>query len=119
MQHRGSAGFDASNPKESIKSMIENGVYGTSSVPGFLTYFNSNNAELSWVNTQLINGNPFAAAHVYNTGHIDSENLATDRGKSNYYANDVLSRLQGWNGWAAGCEKSRQCDGLGFGDRIC
>lgn len=99
--------------------MIEDGVYGTSEVPGYLAYFNSDPAELGWVNTPLINGSPYAAAHVYNTGHIDSEELSNDRGKSNYYAHDILSRLQGWNGWAAGCEKSRECDELGFEDRSC
>ncbi|KAL1611956.1 hypothetical protein SLS60_000179 [Paraconiothyrium brasiliense] len=105
MQHRGSTRFDPSSPRTSIKAMIEDGIYGTSSVPGFLSYFNcdaSSPSELTWVNTQLINGNPYAAAHVYNTGHIDNEDLSTDSGKSNYYAHDILSRLQGWNGWKAG-----------------
>jgi hypothetical protein len=122
MQHRGSASFSPSHPKTSIKTMIEDGIYGTPGVPGFLSYFNTDASapsELTWVNTQLINGNPYAAAHVYNTGHIDSENLSTDRGHRNYYAHDVLSRLQGWNGWRAGCEKSRECAGLGFKERKC
>ncbi|KAF2440413.1 hypothetical protein P171DRAFT_100427 [Karstenula rhodostoma CBS 690.94] len=122
MQHRGSAPFSAYNPKISIKNMIEDGIYGTPGVPGFLSYFNcdaSAPSELTWVNTQLINGNPYAAAHVYNTGHIDDVNLSTDKGKSNYYAHDILSRLQGWNGWKGGCEKSRGCDRLGFGKRHC
>ncbi|KAJ4357409.1 uncharacterized protein N0V89_001984 [Didymosphaeria variabile] len=122
MQHRGSARFDPSSPRTSIKAMIEDGTYGTPSVPGFLSYFNcdaSSPSELTWINTQLINGNPYAAAYVYNTGHIDNEDLSTDRGKSNYYAHDVLSRLQGWNGWKAGCEQSRKCNGLGFQERSC
>lgn len=102
--------------------MIEDGIYGTPTVPGFLSYFNSDSSspsDLTWLNTQLINGNPYAAAHVYNTGHIDNDDLSTDRGKSNYYAHDVLSRLQGWNGWKAGCEKSKKCEGLGFEERNC
>ncbi|KAF1975518.1 hypothetical protein BU23DRAFT_503470 [Bimuria novae-zelandiae CBS 107.79] len=119
MQHRGSVQFDSSQPKTSIKAMIEDGVYGTLSVPGFLSYFNGDSSDLTWVNTQLINGNPYAAAHVYNTGHIDSENLSTDNGQSNYYAHDILSRLQGWNGWQVGCLKSRECAGLGFEGRSC
>ncbi|KAJ4293175.1 hypothetical protein N0V90_008457 [Kalmusia sp. IMI 367209] len=108
MQHRDSPSFDSSNPKQSIKAMIETGIYGTSSIPGFLTYFNGDAADLPWVNTYLINGNPYAAAHVYNTGHIDTEDLSSDGGKSNYYAHDILSRLQGWNGWQAGCLKSKE-----------
>ena len=119
MQHRGSAPFSPSNPKASIRSMIEDGIYGTQSVPGYLSYFNGDASELSWVNTEMIGGNPYAAAHVYNTGHIESQNLSVDGGKSNYYAHDVLSRLQGWNGWAAGCEKSKGCEGLGFEGRKC
>lgn len=79
--------------------MIEDGIYGTPSVPGFLSYFNGDSFELGGVNTKLIGGNPYAAAHVYNTGHIDSRNLSIDKRNSNYYAHDLLSRLQGWNGW--------------------
>lgn len=122
MQHRGSAPFSPLNSKASIKTMIEDGIYGTIRVPGFLAYFNcdaSAPSELTWVNKQLINGNPYAAAHVYNTGHIDDDTLSSDRGRSNYYAHDILSRLQGWNGWRGGCEKSRECDGLGFEKRNC
>lgn len=126
MQHRGSSPFSptGSSPKAAIQDMIEDGIYGTQNVPGFLSYFNcdgsaSHPSELTWINTQLISGNPYAAAHVYNTGHIDDETLSTDRGVSNYYAHDILSRLQGWNGWRAGCEKSRGCNGLGFEKRNC
>lgn len=120
LQHRGSAPFSPTpDPKSSIKTMIQDGIYGTASVPGYLSYFNGAASELGWVNTGLIGGNPYAAAHVYNTGHIENENLAVDGGKANYYAHDVLSRLGGWNGWSGGCQKSRACSGLGFQSRPC
>jgi len=123
MQHRGSESFDSSNAKSSIKSMIEAGVYGTPSVPGYLTYFNGSPTELPWLNTDLFRGNPYAAAHVYNVGHLYSSDLTSgglgSTSGPNKYAHDILSRLQGWNGWAAGCWKSRKCPNLGFEDRQC
>lgn len=128
LQHGGSRRFDPANAKASIKGMIEDGIYGTgpsaghpSGCPGFLTYFNGKAEELSWLASENYwRGNPFAAAHVYNVGSISGEDLTlTPSGKKNFYAHDLLSRLQGWNGWKGGCSKSTQCSKLGFSDREC
>jgi hypothetical protein len=120
MQHSGSSKpFSSSSAKDSLKTQIADGVYGTSDVPGFLAYFNGD-AELTWLNAeQFWRGNPFAAAHLYNVGSITSDDLTESPEGKNWYAHDILSRLQGWNGWAGGCEKSRECKALGFQERDC
>lgn len=130
LQHGGAAKFDPNNAKDSIKQMISEAIYGSSveegapkDCPGFLTYFNGENPDLTWLPADgFWRGNPFAAGHLYNLGDIKTADLtAGSDGKPgmSYYAHDMLSRLQGWNGWAEGCEASKKCGELQFADRAC
>ena len=132
LQHRGSRKFDRNQPKQSITNMLIDGIYGTvpNSVsgtpygwPGYLHLFNGFQEGLEWLgDAQFWRGNPYAAGHLYNAGSIRSENLTTMDGgveRSKYYANDMVSRLQGWNGRGDGCLKSRQCRAHGFEGRVC
>ncbi|PSN69981.1 hypothetical protein BS50DRAFT_301781 [Corynespora cassiicola Philippines] len=132
MQIRGSREFQSNSTKESIRHMIEDGVYGTprneevgatKGWPGFAHYFDAPDDDLKWVNPDdFWRGNPFAAAHIYNAGAITSDNLTEADGgidKNQYYSNDIASRLSGWNGRRSGCLKSITCSGLGFEGRQC
>ncbi|KAF2476685.1 uncharacterized protein BDR25DRAFT_210346 [Lindgomyces ingoldianus] len=110
MQMRGAANFSSSEPEKSIREMIEDSVYGVSE-PG----------DLSWIKGTFWQGNPFAAAHLYNAGSVE-ENLTVQVGEnlnSKWYANDIASRLLGWNGSKQGCENSRKCPNHGFENRQC
>lgn len=119
MQLRGSRNFTEDDPKQSIKDVIQDGVYGVHVEgggqlwPGFLPRFNDLSEE--WAS-------PFAAAHVYNVGNIQSANLtdAPDASEGKWYANDIAARLKGWNGAADGCKKSKdECKKLNFWSRQC
>lgn len=116
----GSVDFNPSNPKASIKQMIEDGVYGVgaqpsghapSGYPGLLQYFTG--ADIDWV--QLAPGmrnNPYVAARLYNSGEIDPSgdiNISPYDPTTMSYANDVANRLIGWNGKVEGCRVSETC----------
>jgi len=60
-------------------------------------------------------GSPYLAVHLYNAGSISQgDNLQVADGnnpRSKVYANDISSRLLGWDGGNAGCLASVQCPG--------
>jgi len=114
MQFRGGAVFSKADPSGSIHQMISNAVFGANGKPGFLQYFAGGATDLSWID-QKYWGNPYAAAHIYNAGSISSTLLNKQEGdnlNSKSYANDIASRLLGWNGQRPGCLASVQCKGL-------
>ncbi|KAF2192385.1 hypothetical protein K469DRAFT_800239 [Zopfia rhizophila CBS 207.26] len=117
MQIHGGAKYDAADPAGSIHEMISDAIYGVSrpsenhpsGTPGYIQYFNAAQGDLSWIQGDYWQGNPFAAAHMYNAGGISSRYLNTQEGgnkNSKVYANDIASRLLGWNGQRPGCEAS-------------
>jgi hypothetical protein len=110
MQVRGGHSFSTD---ASIAEMVAEGVKGTSSTPGYLAYFNAD-ASVTWVDFEIVGeGDPYAAAHIYNVGNLSSEDLTEAAwGGPNAYANDIASRLLGWTGDHPGCVKSQSCPGL-------
>ncbi|KAF1817451.1 hypothetical protein P152DRAFT_408080 [Eremomyces bilateralis CBS 781.70] len=106
--NRGSTSFDSSQPRQSIKQMIAEGIQGTTEGPGYVQYLN-NDASYSYTNNRWPN-NPFAAARCYNSGRIDpSGNLdIASYGSMRSYVNDVANRLLGWTGHDTGSAQA-QC----------
>lgn len=108
MQFIGGSGFQASDPAGSIHQMISDAVYGVQGKPGFLHRFRGGSPDLSWTDS-VYWGNPYAAVRQYNGGLITSPELNVPQEGNEItqtYANDIASRLLGWNGWPAGCRKS-------------
>lgn len=119
MQILGASKFDASNPSSSILAMIQAGVYGVDVAqannmygePGLVQLLNGLPDSPGWEDPQFW-GNPYAAVHAYNGGKISGPNLAVEEygnPKTKVYANDIASRLTGWNGAYAGCIASTRC----------
>jgi len=122
----GSGSFDAKDPSGSILNMIQDGVYGIDPLravqasenlphgaPGILQYLNGGPDDLYWIDSQYW-GNPYAAVHLYNGGTISSQDLTREEysnPKTKVYANDITSRLKGWDGAPAGCMVSVKCPG--------
>lgn len=106
----GSASYEASDAPNSIKQMILEGVKGTPGGPGLIGYLDG----VSWISPEAW-GSPYLAVHLYNAGHLSqSNNLQVAEGgnaRSKVYANDISSRLTGWNGGHGGCVASVQCPG--------
>ncbi|KAK5018600.1 hypothetical protein LTR60_001433 [Cryomyces antarcticus] len=104
----GSISFNPADSQGSITEMIREGVQGTNSGgpyggggPGLVQFLNN---VLSWV-TNPWPGNPYAAARMYNSGHISNNNLDDLTGSewsTKSYANDIANRLLGWDGSGAG-----------------
>ncbi|KAH7119850.1 hypothetical protein B0J11DRAFT_400175, partial [Dendryphion nanum] len=79
-----------------VEDMIREGVFG---IPTGSQEFPN-----GWPGFLDLAGNPFAAAHAYNAGRLTSVMLNVDDGaRSVSYANDIASRLLGWNGAKEGC----------------
>lgn len=122
----GSGSFDAKDPSGSILNMIQDGVYGIDPLravqasenlphgaPGLLQYLNGGPDDLYWIDSQYW-GNPYAAVHLYNGGTISSQDLTREEygnPVTKVYANDITSRLTGWDGAPAGCMASVKCPG--------
>lgn len=107
MQLRGATKFDPSNAEGSIHDMLHDGIFGAGGTPGYVqtlkgTRPDMNSADPNHIGTWV--NNPFAAAHVYNVGHIDTTDLTFVAGQTakNVYAQDIAARLSGWNGWTRG-----------------
>jgi len=106
MQFRGGSTFKDDDPEGSILQMLRDAVFGAAGKPGYYHYFTGE--ELTWISPEFY-GNPYAAAHLYNGGSISSPNLnimesGVEPSKS--YANDIASRLIGWDGSPEGCKIS-------------
>ncbi|ORY04670.1 hypothetical protein BCR34DRAFT_604768 [Clohesyomyces aquaticus] len=89
MQMRGAANFSSSDPEGSIQKMIEDSVYGVgepginnpNGTPGFFQLLQGRQEDLSWINGTFWQGNPFAAAHLYNAGAVE-QNLTVQVGEN-------------------------------------
>jgi hypothetical protein len=113
MQLHGGRGFTSANPQGSIATMIHDGLLGTDATPGYARILKNSNLP-GWVlpagPVQGWEGNPFAAAHMYNVGSLTSTDLTKKAGGvTSYYANDIAARLTGWKGAPSACAEMQKC----------
>lgn len=116
MQVSQGSDFKEDDAANSVLQMIKDGVYGTNK-PGLYHFFVGEKVEWikNWLkddgkNPEEYFGNPWSAVHIYNAGKISSKDMNTTEYEYNpntrVYANDIASRLIGWNGQAPGCRAS-------------
>ncbi|KAF2260405.1 hypothetical protein CC78DRAFT_26282 [Lojkania enalia] len=115
MQMRGSQDVASmqGNVEDTIKASIQDGLYGIkpgNSVvpkgnPGYITYLNAQLRDFcdKAEDIPFAQGNPFAAAFMYNQGHIKNDDLTVNEfGTKVEYATDIANRLMGWVNTGAG-----------------
>ena len=106
---KGSVLFDPSRERDSIYQMIYDGTIGTNGGYGLAQDMDDDGTHYPW-QTNPYHGNPYAAARVYNSGHVEpSGNLDQAQWGTPSYVNSIANRLLGWDGSNRGFVEKQIC----------
>jgi len=106
---KGSVLFDPSRERDSIYQMIYDGTIGTNGGYGLAQDMDDDGSHYPW-QTNPYHGNPYAAARVYNSGHVEpSGNLDQAQWGTPSYVNSIANRLLGWDGSNRGFVEKQIC----------